>query len=53
MERWKKPLQLAGSERAVDNDASERLPTFADESIEFTQTRVVEVAQSTFERTRT
>jgi Mrp family chromosome partitioning ATPase len=52
MERRKKPLQLAGSERAVDNDASERLPTFAEERIEFTQTRVVEVAQSTLERTR-
>src|SRR5262245_56077634 len=53
MERWKKPLQLAGSaDRAVDDDASERPSKLAEESIEFTQTRVVEVAEATLERTR-
>jgi len=52
MERWKKPLQLAGSERAVEDDAGGQLPNLADAGLAFTQTRVVDVAEATLERTR-
>jgi Mrp family chromosome partitioning ATPase len=50
MERLKKPLQLAG--HAVDDESIERLPRFGEDEIQFTQTRVIEVAPATLERTR-
>ena len=58
MEIVKKPLQLAGHERSAGgaadagNDAFERLPRFGDADIEYTQTRVMPVAQATLDRTR-
>jgi len=51
MERFKKPLQLAGHERPAD-DAIERATQFGEHQIQFTQTRVIEVAPATLERTR-
>ncbi len=51
MERFKKPLQLAGHERPAD-DAIERATQFGEHRIQFTQTRVIEVAPATLERTR-
>jgi Mrp family chromosome partitioning ATPase len=52
MERLKKPLQLAGQERALGDDSLDRLPTFIEGGIEFTQTRVIDVAPDTLERAR-
>jgi Mrp family chromosome partitioning ATPase len=52
MERWKKPLQLAGSERAVADDAGEQPSKLADFGLERTQTRIVEIPDATLERTR-
>ena len=52
MERFKKPLQLAGHERPAATDAHEALPHFAEGRVEFTQTRVIDVPQATLERTR-
>jgi protein-tyrosine kinase len=50
-ERLKKPLQLAGHERAVGADSA-TLPQFGENSIEFTQTQVIDVPQATLARTR-
>lgn len=50
-ERLKKPLQLAGHERAVGSEAH-ALPQLGDNPIEFTQTQVIEVPQATLARTR-
>lgn len=50
-ERLKKPLQLAGHERAVGAEAH-ALPQFDDHSIEFTHTQVISVSPETLTRTR-
>jgi len=60
MERFKRPLQLAGQDRAdlaevvteISADGFESLPRVADGSIEYSQTRVIDVPADVFERRR-